>query len=71
MTRQEFIDNVTEWSELIDFCDDNELDECEDVMSSEDMNDYIENNISDHVYDSGWRSVVETLSGIDTNYDYS
>lgn len=70
MTRQEFIDNVTEWSELIDFCSDNDLGECEDVMSSDDMNDYIENNISDYVYDSGWRSVVETLSSIDTGYDY-
>ncbi|MBR5014342.1 MAG: hypothetical protein IKY16_07030 [Bacteroidales bacterium] len=70
MTRQEFIDNVTEWSELIDFCDDNGLDECEDVMSSDDMNDHIENNISDYVYDNGWRSVAETLCGIDTSYDY-
>ena len=35
MTRNEFIDNITEWYELKDFCSDFDCDVCEDIYDDE------------------------------------
>ncbi len=34
MTRQEFIDNVNSFWELIEFCNDEQLDTCADIIDS-------------------------------------
>lgn len=71
MTRSEFIDNVTEFSELIDFCRDEGCDELEDVYSDDGMDEYIDEELVDMARNcDGWRSLLDTLSGITTGYDY-
>ena len=39
MTRNEFIDNITEWYELKDFCNDFDCDICEDIYDDDDYAD--------------------------------
>ena len=37
MTRNEFIDNITEWYELKDFCSDFDCDVCEDIYDDDSL----------------------------------
>ena len=39
MTRNEFIDNITEWCELKDFCNDFDCDICEDIYDDDDYDE--------------------------------
>lgn len=71
MTRQQFIDEVNDWRELIDFCNDEECSYCEDVYSEESRNDYINEGLVDMArYAGSWDSLLDILSDITTGYDY-
>lgn len=71
MTRQEFIDDVTSWSELIEFCGDNGCYCCEDVYDEYDRDSYINENLVDMARNAdNWESLKETLEDITTGYDY-
>ena len=59
MTRNEFIDNITEWYELKDFCSDFDCDVCEDIYDDDDYDDSVEEDIRDAIADYGmmkWKS---------------
>lgn len=71
MTRQDFLDNVTTWDGLIDFC--NEIGYDVDEIYSEDArNDYIEDDIAELVRDVTWREVLTALENYDSisGYDW-
>lgn len=71
MTRQEFIDNVTTWYELIDFCYNVNCDYCNDVYSVDSRDDCINEDLVDmaqNAYD--WQELLEVLQNIPTGYDY-
>lgn len=71
MTRQEFIDNVTTWSELLDFCYDEDIDFCEDVYTEDAKDDYFNDMLVDMARDAGsWRELYDRLEEIPTGYDY-
>lgn len=70
MTRQEFIEDVTTWSELIDFCYNEGIDYCDDVYSEESYNERIDERVRDYINDDGWRSVLGWLEDLPLNYDY-
>lgn len=61
MTRQEFIDDVKYWDELIEFCSDNECDYCNDIYNSEAWNDCIDDDVSEMARNNGWRDILDTL----------
>ena len=42
MTRQYFIDNINYWSELLEFCSDEDCDVCEDIYSEDARDDCID-----------------------------
>ena len=71
MTRQEFIDDVTTWSELKDFCYDNECDECDSVYDDYDRNECIDNRLTEMASNaSSWQDLLSELNDIPTGYDY-
>lgn len=71
MTRQQFIDEVNDWWELIDFCNDEGCSYCEDVYSEESRDDYINEELVDMARNAdSWASLRDNLNDIDTDYDY-
>ena len=70
MTRQEFIEGVTTWGELLDFCYDNDSNVCEDIVSYDTMDEEVESDLRDEVGDRSWRDIRDLLCSIDTDYDY-
>ena len=72
MTRQEFIDNIHYWSELIEFCSDNGCDYCEDIYSSDAWNDYVNDDVAEMARNTGWRDILGVLQEYDelSGYDY-
>lgn len=71
MTRQDFIDNVTTWGELLDFCNEEGSEICEDIFTEEERDQYITDNwLMDWARESSWWDLYQILDGIVTGYDY-
>lgn len=71
MTREDFIENIQSWEDLISFCSDYGCDYCEDVYDDDQMDDYINETLVDMARNSdGWRDLRNMLNDIPTGYDY-
>lgn len=70
MTRQEFIDNVTEWYELKNFCYNNDCDVCEDIYDEDGMDEEINYSIREYAGDYSWHELRDELRSIPSGYDY-
>lgn len=72
MTRQEFIDDVQYWSELIDFCYEEGCYVCEDVYTSDQRDDRIDEDVSEMMRHNSWRTILDTLQTYDdqSGYEY-
>lgn len=64
MTRQEFLDDVTTFDELQDFCSDIDYDLRENgAYSEEEYDDYTNEVMADYARNNGWRDVRDFLDG--------
>lgn len=71
MTRQEFLDDVYDFRELMDFCYDNDCGICDDIYDDESKDEYINEHLSDMADNADdWQSLYRTLDDIPTGYDY-
>lgn len=71
MTREEFIENVQSWNDLLQFCYDENCDYCEDVYDEDAKDDYFNNDIVDMARNAeDWRDLYRQLEDIPTGYDY-
>lgn len=71
MTRQEFIDDITTWSELRNFCWDTGCSICDDVYDDEDKDSYFNERLRDMAHDADdWRDLKSQLDDIPDGYDY-
>lgn len=71
MTRQEFIDDVTSWWELLDFCEEESCDYCDNIYSSDARDDEInEYELDDWARNYTWRQLLNILSDLDDDYEY-
>lgn len=70
MTRQDFIENVNEWYELLEFCRHEDCDVCEDVYSDDDKDDYINENFRYLVEEHNWWTLRDILNDIPTGDGY-
>lgn len=68
MRRSEFIDDITTFCELRDFCNDEGLSDCDDYFDADDLDDEVYNDMNDSDY--GWRSLRDHLYAIDTDCDF-
>lgn len=70
MTRQEFVDEVWSWGELMDFCYDNNY-ELEDIFDEDAKDDYFDNEIEEMARNSSdWRELLDRLEEIPNGYDW-
>ena len=70
MTRQEFIDEIYDFYDLKDWCDENDCDACEDIYSQDEFDDYINEGLYDRARCDDWRDVLSWLENVPTGYDF-
>lgn len=70
MTREDFIENVTYWSELLNFCSDEDCDVCWDILNEEERDNEVDSDLSDAIDVYSWQEISDFLSGVTTGYDY-
>lgn len=70
MTRSEFLNNVTDWCELIIFCNEEGCNICEDVSSEEERDEIINDILVDWAQSYRWDRLAEKLDDIPIGYDY-
>lgn len=72
MTRQEFLDEVGCWGDLIDFCSEHGCDDCDNIYSDSSRDYEIEEDLYEMVRDCSWREVLDALQTYDreSGYDY-
>ena len=69
MTRQEFIETINDFYDLREFCDENRLCACENIMSDDTLDEEINYRLENYRdYFSNWREARDFLSDIDTSY---
>ena len=70
MTRNEFLENVTTWYELLEFCSDNGCRICDHIISDDDRDNEIDNDIEDAIRNDRWYDIKGYLEEIPTGYSY-
>lgn len=70
MTRQEFINDVSSWWELIDFCNDEGCDICSDVVDDDYKDEYVNEHLTEWARENTWQDLLDILRNIpdDSNY---
>jgi hypothetical protein len=70
MTRDEFVETITTWDDLIVFCSENELAACDDICTETDMDYDIDTSIEEYIQGHFWYSLLEFLEDIERGYDW-
>lgn len=70
MTRQEFIDDICTWGDLISFCYDEDCDICEDIYSEDSRDDHINEHLVEWARENDWEELCGKLNDIPDGYDY-
>lgn len=72
MTRTEFIDEINDFYELINFCDDVRCYLLEDVISADSRDEIIDESLVDLARNNTWQDLFSILDGYRDNsgYDY-
>lgn len=70
MTRDEFLNNVTCWDDLIDFCHDENCDICDYVYSEDAKNEYFDQEMRDLADEYNWEDMLSFLQDVPDGYDY-
>ena len=70
MTRADFEDSVRNFGDLIDWCNDNGCDVCEDIYYSESYDDCINSQLVDWARNSDWEELKDTLNNLPYGYEY-
>ena len=70
MTRGEFIEQITSWSELLSFCYDYDCDVCADIISHDSLAEYIADDFRTFADRYSWTDIRGWLNDIDDDADY-
>ena len=70
MRRQDFINNVNTWSQLLDFCYDEDCDICSDIYSEEERDDSVDNYLVELARNHTWQELLDILEDIPTGEGY-
>ena len=70
MTRNEFLENVSTFGDLKDFCCDEDCSLLEDVYDEEGRDDYINECLMDWTREDSWQDLYSRLDSIPTGYDW-
>lgn len=72
MTRQEFLEASEDcgWSDLVEFCNNEGCDYCDDVYDEYDRNEYVDERLVEDARECGnWQEFKDILNSIPTGYD--
>lgn len=70
MTREEFMETIEDWSELICFCNENYLSTCQDIYDVEDVANYVSDILSEHSSYDAMCNIPYLLECFDADDDY-
>lgn len=70
MTRREFLEEVNDFSDLLDFCWEESLSTCEDVYSEGSLSELIDEEIKEKIQYNSWMEVRDFLNDIPEGYDF-
>lgn len=70
MTRQEFIDEICDFADLISFCCNEDLETCDEVYSADRLDEYIAEEVTDYLRNNYWYELRDALYDIPTGHDY-
>ena len=70
MTRREFIEDVTNFDELIDFCAGNDCSICDGITDRYGLDDKVDDWLRDVVGERSWQDIYDVLDNIDTDGDW-
>ena len=70
MTRQEFLDNVNTWYELIDWCNENGCYVCDEIYDEDSYNERIDDQIVEWARNETWQGLRDILNGLPEGYEY-
>ena len=70
MTRTEFIDSITTWQELLNFCDDVNCGVCEDIISYDELDGFIADDFREYSHEYDWQDIRDWLENISTDAYY-
>lgn len=70
MTRNEFLDNINSWWELIEFCNDEDCDVCEEIVDEDQKNDGVNDDLCDEARRTDWKDIRNWLNDIHVGYEY-
>ncbi len=70
MTRQEFIDEVTTWADLLDFCNNEDCDICMDIIDCDTMDEMVEEDLRNAVGGYSWQGIRDLLNDVNDEYAY-
>lgn len=68
--RLDFINNVTDWRDIIEFCVNNDLDFHNNIYDDNALNDYIEENLEELAHNYYWTEVLDVLQSIPQGLDF-
>lgn len=71
MTKNEFVENIRDWSDLLQFCNEYGCDYCSDVYDDDEKDSYINDSIVSMARDADdWQHLYSQLCEIPTGCDY-
>lgn len=70
MTREQFENDVTCVSELIEFCNDHDLDYCSEWVYCDDYDQWVCEDINDSTGSDSWEDIRDWLNDLPTGYDF-
>lgn len=70
MTRQEFIDDIEDFDDLIQVCSEYGCTVCDSVYDSDQCDDWIDEHTEEWAENENWRDLRDMLDSIPTGYDW-
>lgn len=74
MTRQELWESMSDFYDIVTFCNDHGFDYTDNWVPEDELNDIIEERLKDDIYDylcnRYWYQLADDLQAIDRNYEY-
>ena len=70
MTRDEFLDNVNDFYDLVDFCNENSLSTCDYLLSDGSFDDWVDEQLEQWARYDRWWEVKDKLNDLPSGYDW-
>ncbi len=70
MTKTDFLDDIDTWSRLMDFCDEENCDICEDVYDKDEVDSKIDEDIIEELRYTPWQNIRDNLNNIPEGSEY-